>query len=322
MKKNQYLQKGWETISKQKAVIAIAVLVILMMFFKTQFFTAYNWMNMLRSAVILEIIGFGVTMAVLCAGCDLSVGGTMCLGGVIAVLLLNHGLPIWVAFLGGSIAGALVGLINGFLVVKQRTEPFIITLGMGILIKGICQQLTDAHPLSCKNVSFMKIANGKIGGQIPVLIIIMIVLLVIFFLILQFTSYGRNCYAIGGNYEVAKNSGINVVAIKWSAFVISGAVAALAGVLLSSRMNTASSVYGDNTGMLVNCGVVIGGTSFAGGIGGIFESFIGIFVLQLMSNCMDCLNIDAYVQQLLQGILIVLIIGFDCFGRKIKRERV
>ena len=191
-----------------------------------------------------------------------------------------------------------------------------------MLIKGICQQLTDAHPLSCKNPTFMKIANAKIAGQIPVLIIIMIVFLIIFFLILRTTSYGRNCYAIGGNYDVAKNSGINVVAIKWSAFIISGAIAAFAGVLLSSRMNTASSVYGDNTGMLVNCGVVIGGTSFAGGVGGIFESFIGIFVLQLMSNTMDCLNIDAYMQQLLQGVLIVLILGFDCYGRKLKRERV
>ena len=102
----------------------------------------------------------------------------------------------------------------------------------------------------------------------------------------------------------------------------SGVMAALAGILLSSRMNSASSVYGDTTGMLVNCGVVIGGTSFAGGIGGVVQSFIGVFVLQLMSNCMDCLGIGAYVQQLLQGIIIVLILGFDCFGRLRKREHV
>ena len=118
---------------------------------------------------------------------------------------------------------------------------------------------------------------------------------------------------------MAKYSGINTVMIKWSTFVISGVMAALAGILLSSRMNSASSVYGDNTGMLVNCGVVIGGTSFAGGIGGVVQSFIGVFVLQLMSNCM---GIGAYVQQLLQGIIIVLILGFDCFGRLRKREHV
>lgn len=322
MKKNQFIWKTWNIVSKQKAVLAMIGLVTFMLFFDTQFFTAYNWLNMLRSAAILEIIGFGVTMAVLCAGCDLSVGGTMCLGGVVAIMMINAGLPIGLAFLGGILSGAVVGFINGYLVVKQKTEAFIITLGMGMLVKGICQQLTNAHPLPSKNPDFMKISNGKFLGQIPSLIIFMLVILVIFYCILRFTGYGRSCYAIGGNYEVAKNSGINVVAIKWSAFVISGAIAAFAGVLLSSRMNTASSVYGDNTGMLVNCGVVIGGTSFAGGIGGVVESFVGIFVMQLMSNCMDCLNIDAYKQQLLQGILIVLIIGFDCFGRKRKREQV
>lgn len=321
MKKEHYVGKIWRLISRQKAVLAIIGLIVLMLFFDTQFFTTYNWMNMFRSVAVMEMIGFGVTMAVLCAGCDLSVGGTMCLGGVVAVLMINAGMPIPLAFAGGILTGAVAGSINGFLVVKQKTEPFIITLGMGMLLKGICQQLTNARPLACKNTEFMMIANAKYFG-IPALVIFMLVMLVIFYCILRFTSYGRNCYAIGGNYEVAKNSGINVVAIKWSTFVISGAVAAFAGILLSSRMNTASSVYGDNTGMLVNCGVVIGGTSFAGGIGGIVESFIGIFVLQLMTNCMDCLNISAYTQQLLQGVLIVLIIGLDCFGRKRKRERV
>lgn len=278
MYKKQYMKKMWEMLSRQKAILAVFLLIGIMLFFQTEFFTAYNWLNMFRSAAIQEMIGFGVTLAVLCAGCDLSVGGTMCLGGVVAVLLMNAGIPISVAFLAAVCSGALVGFVNGFLVVKQRTEPFIITLGMGMLLKGICQQLTDAHTLSCTNMNFMKIANAKVGG-IPVLIFYMLALLLLFSCILRFTSYGRNCYAIGGNYEVAKNSGIPVVVIKWSTFVISGAVAALAGVFLSSRMNTASSVYGDNTGMLVNCGVVIGGTSFAGGIGGIFESFIGIFVL-------------------------------------------
>lgn len=315
------MKKVLAILGRQKAVAAIFVMIFVMLFTKTSFFTAYNWMNMFRSMAILEIIGIGVTMPVLCAGCDLSVGGSMCLGGVVAVMMINAGLPVPVAFAGAVLSGIAVGFVNGFLVVKQKTEPFIITLGMGMLLKGICQELTDAHPVACKNLSFMKIGNGMIG-PVPLLIVYMLVFLGIFYFVLKYTGYGRNCYAIGGNYEVAKNSGINALGIKWSAFVISGAVAAIAGVLLSARMNTASSVYGDSTGMIVNCGVVIGGTSFAGGIGGMIESFIGIFVLQLMSNCMDCLEIGEYCQQLLQGIIIVLIIGADCYGRKIKRERV
>lgn len=312
----------WKIISKQKAVLAILVMMIMMLFFNTNFYTAFNWLDMLRSAAILEIVAMGVTVAVICGGCDLSVGGTLCLGGISSVMLINMGLPIWAAMLISLAIGAVVGFVNGFLVVHQRTEPFIITLGMGMLLKGICQQLTDAHPLTCKVTEFMKISNIKFFGTIPSLVVYMLILLILFFCIMRFTSFGRNCYAIGGNYDVAKYSGIKVVPIKWSAFIISATTATLAGILLSSRMNTGNSVFGDTTGMMVNCGVVIGGTSFAGGVGGIPESFIGLFVIQLLSNCMSMLGIESFVQKLCEGILIVLIIGFDCFGRKLKRERV
>ncbi len=316
------VNKVWKVISKQKAVIAILALMVMMLFFNTTFYTAYNWLDMLRSTAILEIVAFGVTVAVICGGCDLSCGGTLCLGGIIAVMMVNNGTPIPVAVIAALLSGAVVGFINGFLVVHQKTEPFIITLGMGMLLKGICQQLTDAHPLTCKSKEFMQISNMKFFGSVPSLVVYMLLLFIIFYCVMRFTSFGRNCYAIGGNYEVAKYSGIKVVPIKWAAFVISGVVSTLAGVLLSSRMNTGSSVYGDTTGMLVNCGVVIGGTSFAGGVGGMVESFIGLFVIQLLTNCMNQLGVDSYYQRLCEGILIVIIIGSDCFGRKLKRERV
>ena len=316
------VNKVWKIISKQKAVIAILALMVMMLFFNTTFYTAYNWLDMLRSTAILEIVAFGVTVAVICGGCDLSCGGTLCMGGIIAVMMVNNGTPIPVAVIVALLSGAVVGFINGFLVVHQKTEPFIITLGMGMLLKGICQQLTDAHPLTCKSKEFMQISNMKFFGSVPSLVVYMLILFIIFYCVMRFTSFGRNCYAIGGNYEVAKYSGIKVVPIKWAAFIISGVVSTLAGVLLSSRMNTGSSVYGDTTGMLVNCGVVIGGTSFAGGVGGMVESFIGLFVIQLLTNCMNQLGVDSYYQRLCEGILIVVIIGSDCFGRKLKRERV
>ena len=320
--KNSFLLKLWKLISKQKAVLAILAMMILMLFFDTAFYTAYNWLDMLRSTEILEIVAFGVTIPVICGGCDLSVGGTLCLGGIVTVLILNAGGPIWLGILAALACGALVGAVNGFLVVHQRTEPFIITLGMGMLLKGLCQQLTNAHPLTSKVPDFMKLANGKLFGSIPYLVVYMLILMILFFCLLRFTNFGRNCYAIGGNYEVAKYSGISVVPIKWAAYIICGVTTALAGVLLASRMNTGSSVYGDSTGMLVNCGVVIGGTSFAGGVGGIVESFIGLFVIQLMTNCMGMLRVGGFVQDLAEGLLIVFIIAMDCYFRKRKRERV
>jgi ribose transport system permease protein len=248
-------------VTKQKAVVAILVMLIAMIFFKTNFYTSYNLLNVLKDAAVNEIIAFGVTLTVIAAGCDLSVGGVMCLSGIVAIQLMNGGMNMWLAILLAVLSGAVVGFINGFLVVKQKTEAFIITLGMGMLIKGVCQQLTDAHPVSCTNMEYMKIANGKIGGVIPNLAVYMIVIGLLIYSLLRFTSFGRNLYAIGGDYEVAKYSGIKVIPTKWAAFVISGAMAALAGVLLASKLNTGSSIYGDDTALMVNCGVVVGGTS-------------------------------------------------------------
>ena len=246
----------------------------------------------------------------------------MCLSGIVSIQLINGGMSVWLAILIAVLCGAAVGFINGFLVVQQKTEAFIITLGTGMLIKGINQQLTDAHPVSCTNMEFMKIANGKIGGVIPNLALFMIVIGLLVYALLRYTSYGRNLYALGGDYDVAKYSGINVISTKWIAFILSGALAAVAGVLLSSKLNTGSSIYGDDTALMVNCGVVVGGTSFAGGVGGILQSFIGLMVLQLLTNCMNMLGIAPYLQQVCQGIVIVAIIWLDCFGRKRKREDV
>ena len=317
-----FSRRALRTLTKQKAVIAILALLILMLFFKTKFYTSYNLLSVLKDAAVNEIIAFGVTLTVIAAGCDLSVGAVMCLSGIVAIQLMNKGMSIPLSISIAVLSGAVVGFINGFLVVQQKTEPFIITLGTGMLIKGINQQLTDAHPVSCTNMEFMKIANGKVGDVIPNLALYMIVIGLLVYALLRYTSYGRNLYALGGDYDVAKYSGINVVTTKWVAFVLSGALAAVAGVLLSSKLNTGSSIYGDDTALMVNCGVVVGGTSFAGGVGGVWQSFIGLMVLQLLTNCMNMLGIAPYLQQVCQGVVIVAIIWLDCFGRKRKREDV
>ena len=315
-------KRSLRALTRQKAVIAILAMLILMLFFKTNFYTSYNLLNVLKDAAVNEIIAFGVTLTVIAAGCDLSVGGVMCLSGIVSIQLINIGMNMYLAILLAVLSGAAVGFVNGFLVVQQKTEPFIITLGTGMLIKGINQQLTDAHPVSCTNMEFMKIANGKIGGVITNLALYMIVIGLLVCALLRYTSYGRNLYALGGDYDVAKYSGINVVTTKWLAFILSGALAAVAGVLLSSKLNTGSSIYGDDTALMVNCGVVVGGTSFAGGVGGVLQSFIGLMVLQLLTNCMNMLGIAPYLQQVCQGVVIVTIIWLDCYGRKRKREDV
>lgn len=315
-------QRVYRVVSKQKAFLAIILMFAFMLFFGTNFYTKYNLIELLRSASILAILGFGVTITIICGGCDLSIGGIMCLSGITTIMLMNSGMAMWLAMALSVLIGAFIGFINGFFVVHQKTEPFIITLGMGLLLKGVCQELTDAVPISSSNMTFMKIANGRIFGSVPNLVIIMLIVFVLLHILMRYTQYGRNCYAIGGDYDVARYSGINTVAIKWLAFVISGAAAGLGGIMLSSKLNSGSSVFGDTTALIVNCGVVVGGTSFAGGIGGIPESAIGILVFSVLENCMNMLRIGGYVQQAFKGLVILAIICLDCYSRKRKREDV
>lgn len=308
--------------TKQKAFLAIIAMLVTMIFFDTNFYTTYNLFDMMKSVSILMILAFGVTVVLVAGGCDLSIGGIMVMSGIVAIKLININIPIWIAILAALFVGAVMGAINGFLVVYQRTEPFIITLGMGMLLTGIAQQLTDAHPIPCTNPAFVSLANGKLFNTIPALVLVMIAVFFIIHYILRYTSFGRDCYAIGGDYEVAKYSGINVLRIKAAAYVICGITAALGGVMLASMLNSGSSTYGDTTALVVNCGVVVGGTSFAGGIGSVPQSAIGLLLFGVLENGMNMLGIDSYIQQICKGVVIVTIICLDCFGRKRKREAV
>ena len=182
------------------------------------------------------------------------------------------------------IFGAVIGAINAYISVYQETEPFIVTLGMGVILTGVAQQLTDYRPISCTNPAFANLANYKLFGGVPILPIVMIAVVIVMYWVLRNTSFGRDCYAIGGDFEVAKYSGIPVKRIKSLTYVISGITAALGGVLLSSTLNSGNSIYGSITALYVVCALVVGGTSVAGGIGGVIQSVVGILLLGLVSN--------------------------------------
>jgi ribose/xylose/arabinose/galactoside ABC-type transport system permease subunit len=325
--------KGYITriLSLQKAFLAILSVIFVLLLFNlnekthTEFFTSYNFVDLLKSNSIYLILAMGETIVLVAGGVDLSIGGVMTVSGIMAILLINSGVPIPIAVMICILFGAVVGAINAYISVYQKTEPFIITLGMGVLLTGVAQQLTNAHPVSCDNPDFVNLSNYKLFGIVPVLVIVMIIVFAVIYWVLRSTSFGRNCYAIGGDYEVAKYSGINVLRIKSLTYVISGVTAALGGVMLSSQLNAGNSIFGDVTALYVVCAVVVGGTSVAGGIGGAFKSAIGLVLLGLLTNAFNMLRIDSYVPYLptgLQGIIIVGIIWLDSYGRKRKRETV
>jgi len=315
-------------LAKQKAIAAIAVILFIMLFSSSNIFTRAHMESIFVVASPDLIIAFGVTLAVICRGCDLSVGSVMSLSGILAIQMVNSGMNPYLAILLAILSGSVIGFINGFLIVQQKTEAFIITLGMGLLVKGVALYLTSANPITSRSAVFNSISNTTIFG-LPSMMVYMLLIGVITYCLLRFTSFGRNCYALGGDYEVAEHSGINVVQTKWLAFTITGTYAAIAGVLLASRVNTGSAIYGDATPLMVNCGVVIGGTSFAGGIGGVVQSFIGILVMQLLRYSMRMFRIDGvlsninpFAQTLVLGIVIVSIIAMDCYTIKRKKEDV
>ena len=323
--KQVFTKSTFKKLTKHKVAVAITIMLVVMAIFggHTRFYSFANFIDIFRQTSVFWILGFGVTFAIICRGVDLSVGSVMSLSGILAVQMVNAGVSVPVAMLLATLSGSVIGFINGFLIVQQKTEAFIITLGMGMLIKGFALLVSNATPIiaSDEGLKFTAAASNSTLG-IPNIIWFMLVAGGIAFYLLRFTSFGRNCYALGGDYEVAEHSGINVIKTKWLAFILSGTYAAFAGVLFASRVNTGSPMFGDEIPLLINCSVVIGGTSFAGGVGGIIHSFFGVFAIQLLSNSMLQLQIDFFTRNLILGLLIVSIVILDCYAIKRKKEDV
>ena len=318
-------------LAVQKAFLAIILVVLVMAVAnlipetRHNFFSEANFINVLKSASIFLILAMGETVVLIAGGVDLSIGGMMAFSGVVVIILLNAGVPIPIAIALALLLGLAVGSINALISVYQRAEPFIITLGMGIVLTGAGQQLTNARPVSSKVAEFADLANLKILGPVPLLVLVMLAVLAVTYFVLRNTSFGRNVYAVGGDAEVAKYSGINVRRTKAATYLICGLTAALGGVMLASQLNSASSIAGQNTALYVVCAVVVGGTSVAGGVGGAIKSTIGLLLLGLLTNAFNLLRIDSYVSYLstlFLGFIIVAILWLDSYGRKRRREAV
>ena len=315
----------------QKAFLAIVLVIIAMFVFnqfeatRSQFFSQANIVDLTKSSSIFLILAMGETFCLIAGGVDLSIGGMMALSGVVVLQLINGGVPIPVAIVLVLLMGLVVGAVNALISVYQLAEPFIITLGMGIVLTGIGEELTDAHPVTSTNPDFANLANLQVIGPVPILVFVMLAVVAIAYWVLRTTSFGRNVYAVGGDYEVAKYSGINVLRTKAATYLISSVTATLAGVMLASYLNSASSIAGDAVHLYMVCAVVVGGTSVAGGIGGALKSAIGLVLLGILTNAFQMLRIDSLVSYLpvaLQGMIIVSILWLDSFSRKRRREAV
>ncbi len=310
----------WKTLKKQKAALAIIVIAIAMTFLSPYFWTGNNMTSLLLQVTTLWIMAFGVTFCIISGECDLSLGANMCLAGIIAIKLQPY-LSLFAILVIVLLMGAVIGLINAFISVDQGANSFIVTLGMMMFLKGLCLVITSGNPIAGHSTAYADFGSGKTLGLYNITWIAIIAFIVCL-LVLNRTQFGRNCFAVGGDKGVAAYSGINVKRHKRITFVISAVSAALAGFCLSAELNSGSATYGDNTALLINCGVVVGGTPFNGGYGGMIQSMIGVFLFGLLENVMNLMSVTPYVQQLVRGIMIVVVIAMDCYARKKKTTDV
>ncbi len=289
-----------EVLARFGLVMALAALVLILSLLSDRFLTSSNVINVLRQISINAIIAFGMTVVIIGRGIDLSVGSLLALTGVVGASLAVAGLPASVAIAGALALGTCMGVFNGAFVAYAGIAPFIVTLAGLTIFRGMALAITDGRPVSGLPPAFMTIGYGNFLG-LPVPIWIMLGFLVLTHLILRYTALGRAVYAIGGNEEAARLSGIPVRRTILFTFAYSGLAASLAAMVLTGRLNSAQPSAGAMFELDAIAAVVVGGTSLFGGRGGVFGTLVGALIIGVINNGMNLLNVPSFYQQIVKG---------------------
>lgn len=303
-------------ISNSGILIGFIALCIFFSLTSTAFMTSGNILTVLRQISINAIIAFGMTLVILIRGIDLSVGSIVAVTGTITVGMLVNGYGLPISIITALLLGALLGFINGFVTAKAKIPSFIVTLAMMTIARGIAYVYSDGKPLRFDDSPvFNAIGKGYLG-PIPIPIVIMVICLVVISILLNKTRFGRHIYAIGGNPEAAKFSGINITKLEIIVFTISGALAALSGIILAARLNSGQPIAGQGYELDAIAAVVLGGTSFAGGIGKVGGTIIGALIIGVLSNGLNLIHVSYYYQLIIKGIVIVAAVYIDSIKNK------
>jgi ribose transport system permease protein len=282
----------------------IVVLCIYASLSSSNFLTDRNIFNVLRTATFLGTVAMAETFVIITGGIDLSVGSVIKLSGLMSAILMN-GRPenIGVA-VGATLAmGAVVGLINGLLITKARIAPFIVTLGVYSILRGVAYTVTTT-PVGRAAPGFLRLYDLKVGPA-PVLVIFLALLTISAVFVLQRTTFGRYIYAIGGNEQVARLSGIRVDRVKIGVYILCNTLAALTGLLYLARAGVGDPVTGEGAELQAITAVILGGTSLFGGQGGPIGTLGGVLLMGLTNNLLVILNVSSWYQELIQGLVIV-----------------
>ncbi len=306
------LSKSKDLIQKLGPLLGLLLIIIIISFMSPSFLTATNIFNVLRQVSISALIAFGMTFVILTGGIDLSVGSTLALTGAISAGLLAGGVNPLLAMLIGLLLGALLGAINGVIIAKGKVAPFIATLATMTIFRGLTLVYTDGKPVSGLGDSqaFQLFGKGYLFG-IPVPVVTMIVAFIVLYFILKQTTFGRRVYAIGGNEEASRLSGINVDRITIAVYALTGMLAALSALILTSRLNSAQPTAGQSYELDAIAAVVLGGTSLTGGRGWIFGTLVGALIIGVLNNGLNLIGVSSFFQQVVKGIVILIAVLLD-----------
>jgi inositol transport system permease protein len=316
-------------IGKFAPVIFLLALMIVFAILEPRFMSSINLFNVMRQISITGLVAIGMTFVILTAGIDLSVGSLLALAGLAAAIVAKGGIESrfsvgvetealgygwFLAMIVAMIVGILGGWLQGFSITRLKVPPFVVTLGGLSAFRGAALLIAGGGPISGFDEGYVWWGQGRIG-PVPVPVIVFLVFAIIAHIVLTYTRFGRHVYAVGGNVEAARLSGLPVRRILVAVYVIVGFFSGLAGFMLSARLNSSEAVAGIGYELTVIASVVIGGTSLFGGSGSVFGTVIGSVLIGVLINGLVLMNVSSYVQQIIIGVIIVLAVAFDQFAK-------
>jgi ribose transport system permease protein len=292
------------------------LLVVAFTILSPYFFSANNLLTVATQTAVIAIIAIGQTYVLITGGIDLSIGSNIALSSMVAGLAMRAHLPIPLALLAGLMTGVISGTISGVLIALGNIPPFIATLGLMTVVRGLAFTLTQGVPVANLPQGFTKVWGTGSTFGIPNPVIIMVVLVVIFGFILAKTKLGRHIYATGSNFEAARLSGVNTKKTLIMVYVFSGLLAAFAGLIMTARIISAQPAAGDGYELDAVASSVIGGTSTMGGEGTVAGTFIGAFVIGILRNGLNLVGVSPFIQKIVIGVVIVASVFLERIRRK------
>lgn len=305
-----------ENITRKFGIVSSLILLsVIFSFLSDKFLTSGNWMNIVQQSAINGCIAIGMTMVIITGGIDLSVGSIIAFSSMIMAQMMDAGVPPVIAVLLGMLIGSGAGALNGVLISYLKLQPFLVTMGSMSLFRGLTLIISDGLPVRGFSSSFVNFMSS-FNGVFPIPIIILLVFAVVIYLLIRFTRFGQHIFAIGGNEEATRLSGINTRFVKITTYALSGFAASLAGLIYLGRLAAADPQAGASYEMNAIAAAAIGGASLAGGKGSIIGTIIGVLILQALNNGLTLCNVQSFYQTFAIGLIIIIATIIDHYSSK------